>query len=172
MSENRVIAKDNKLPWSVPEDLNYFLSTTRGHPLIMGRKTFQSMGSFQPSQPIFVFTRTGLDFPKGVQVVSDRDTCLRLCRDAFADEEVFVTGGGDIYRLFIDMIDRLYLTTIYKHIEGNITFPEVDMLQWTLVSQRYSSQQEPEALSYVFRVYNRACVTTSSGSEKTATRQS
>ena len=121
MDRNRVIGRDNQLPWRLPEDLKRFKAITLGHPVLMGRKTFESIGRPLPGRRNFVISRQKEYRAEGVTVVYSLEVALTLCA---SEPEVFVIGGAEIYRLALPRADRLYLTIIEKEHEGDAHFPE------------------------------------------------
>lgn len=137
-SENNVIGRDNELPWSIPEDTRFFMTTTRGHALIMGRKTFESLPGILPHRLHVVITHDGSfaqslggkakreDSP--VEVVSNIDQALELCRTQMGKwgNEVFIIGGGEIYKQTLSIVDRVYLTRIYDEFDGDVFYPAID----------------------------------------------
>ena len=139
MGRNRVIGRDNKMPWHLPEDLKYFRATTWGKPIVMGRKTFDSLGRPLPGRANIVISRQpGLLIP-GVQVVGDIEQALELARhqaELDAVDEVMIIGGGTLYEQCLDLADRLYLTRVELEPEGDAWFPEVAETQWCLVSDK------------------------------------
>ena len=157
MSENRVIGVNNDLPWDVPEDLKYFKDTTRGKTIIMGRKTYESLGKALPKRRNIVLTRRADWKPEDAEVFSSLDEALRAVSEtAGADEEVFIIGGGQIYAESLPKLDRIYLTVIHKSFDGDAYFPEFDTQKdWKIKSESFSSQQEPEPLQYNFFVFER-----------------
>ncbi|WP_373187886.1 dihydrofolate reductase [Halopseudomonas sp.] len=139
MGLNRVIGRNNKLPWHLPEDLKYFRSTTWGKPIVMGRKTFESLGRPLPGRTnIVVSNRHGLQIP-GASVQQSIDAALQQAsRQAVLDgvEEVMVIGGETLYRQMLERADRLYLTLVEAEPEGDAWFPPVDGQDWELVEKR------------------------------------
>lgn len=139
-SRNRVIGRDNKLPWHIPEDLEFFRNKTRGHILIMGRKTFESLPKPLPHRFHIVITRQKdyrYDHPQ-VRVVHDLKSAVELARSLVPiyPPEVFITGGGEIYRQALPIVDRVYLTTIDQDVEGDAYFPELAPGQWRKTEER------------------------------------
>lgn len=132
MSENRVIGRNNKLPWHLPNDLKYFKRITTGKPVIMGRKTYDSIGRPLPNRVNIVVTRDETFTQPGIKVVHSLPSAIELaeaeCLIAGGDE-VIVMGGAEIYRLALPFAQRLYVTEVHATIEGDAYFPEVD---WTL----------------------------------------
>lgn len=128
MSENRVIGQEGKLPWHVPEDLKHFKTTTLGKPVIMGRKTYDSLGRLLPGRENIIVTRNkNFQVPKAV-VFSSLQDAIEYCKKKYAaDDEVFIIGGGEIYTLSLPYLDRIYLTIIHAHFDGDAYFPAVDL---------------------------------------------
>jgi dihydrofolate reductase len=143
MARNRVIGKDNKLPWHLPEDVKFFKDKTKGHVIIMGRKTFESLGKPLPDRFHIVITRNqGYDFHDPmVEVVSSIQHALELSHMLLAKfpqrfgDEVFIIGGAEIYKQSMDLIHRLYLTVIEQDYEGDAFFPEFNEGELKLVDR-------------------------------------
>ncbi|MGB1807719.1 MAG: dihydrofolate reductase [Porticoccaceae bacterium] len=139
VSRNGVIGIDNQLPWHLPEDLKYFKSVTMGKPLIMGRKTYDSIGRPLPGRTNIVVTRDPSWQAPGVDVAQSLEVALQLgqsaCEAAGADE-IMVIGGEQIYRMTLPAADRLYLTQVDAEVEGDAFFPEVDFSQWQQISEQ------------------------------------
>lgn len=158
LSRNRVIGVDNKLPWYLPEDLKFFKRITLGKPLVMGRKTFESIGRPLPGRLNIVVTRDTTFQHEGVRVCHDLASALALAdRQAIIDgaEEVAVIGGGEIFTLVMPSATRLYLTEVDIEIEGDAYFPPVDAKAWREV-QRVPAQQRQEGQpDYAFVAYQR-----------------
>lgn len=121
--ENRAIGKDGKIPWHLPEDLKKFKARTQHHTIIMGRKTYESIGKPLPKRRNIVVSRT-MKKPEGVELelVASLDEALKLCS---TDEENFIIGGAEIYAQTMNSIDRIYLTTVDRVVEGDAFYPEV-----------------------------------------------
>lgn len=159
MAKNRVIGKDNKLPWHLPEDLKFFKEKTKGKVLIMGRKTFESLGKPLPNRLHIVITRQEsykFEDPM-VQVVHDLKTAIELAHmlstkyQAKFGEEVFVVGGGEIYKESLEVLDRIYLTVIEHDVEGDAKFPEFSESDFTLSHK----DERTEPFAYSFRTYSK-----------------
>lgn len=130
MSENRVIGKDNKLPWHIPDDLKHFKNTTLGKPVIMGRKTFESMGSKPlPNRLNIVLTQDKHFQAVGCIVVHSIDQALEAAKSA---PEVMIIGGQKIYQQFLPLAARLYLSIVHRTVEGDTFFPELNEADWEL----------------------------------------
>jgi len=125
MSENRVIGIKNQLPWKIPEDLKRFKEITWGHPVIMGRKTFESIGRLLPGRENIILSRQVDCSIAGGLSFSSLDKALEHCKKENSEKgEVFIIGGAEIYRMAIQQVDRIYLTMIHKSFEGDAFFPE------------------------------------------------
>jgi len=138
MAQNRVIGRNNNLPWHLPEDLKYFKRITMGKPIIMGRKTFESIGKALPGRTNIVVTRNPDYSAEGIRIVSSLDEARSLSESIVKTdgmEEVVVIGGAEIYRLAMPLADRLYLTEIHAEVEGDTYFPEFDRSLWQEVTR-------------------------------------
>ena len=120
MSKNRVIGNNNTLIWHLPEDLRRFKELTTGNTIVMGRKTYESIGKPLPNRRSIIITRDTNYLVDGCEVVNSLEEALLL-----SNSDCFIIGGGEIYRQAIDIADRLYITTIDKEFEGDTTFPEI-----------------------------------------------
>ena len=130
VAENGVIGDRNALLWHISEDLKHFKALTSGHPVVMGRKTYESLGRPLPNRTNVVISRQELEIP-GCRVVHSLDEALALFP---GDEEVFIIGGAQIYAEALPRADRFYLTRVFHDYEGDTRFPEWDEAQWRLVS--------------------------------------
>lgn len=130
MAANRVIGKNGDLPWKIPEDFKFFKDKTTGHIMIMGRKTFDSLGGPLPNRLHVVITRQKDYEPEGAHVFNSVADAMDFCQDQTDSgawpEEVFVIGGGEIYQQMLEQTDRIYLTEIHQDFEGDAKFPEFD----------------------------------------------
>ena len=158
MARNRVIGQDNGLPWRLPGDLKFFKATTLGKPVVMGRKTFQSIGRPLPGRPNIVVTRDPGFAAEGVHIARDIDSALdlaaRLARETGA-QEVMVIGGAEIYAQALPRLDRLYLTEIDAEIEGDAHFPEIEPRVWREAARTNPVLDEASGLSYSFITLHR-----------------
>ena len=139
MARNRVIGRDNAMPWHLPEDLRYFKAKTLGKPIVMGRKTFDSLGRPLPGRTNIVVSRQADLTLDGAQVFASIDDALNAARQqAQADgvDEVMVIGGDNLYRQTLERADRIYLTRIDSEPEGDAWFPDFDEQAWTLASEQ------------------------------------
>jgi dihydrofolate reductase len=157
-AENGVIGNNNALPWHLPEDLQYFKCTTMGKPIVMGRKTYESIGRPLPGRTNIVITRNPAFRAEGVRVVSSLDQALRLAEDiALIDGvgELVVIGGAEIYRTAIPRADVLYLTEIHASVEGDALLPDIDWSVWREVSRERHTSTAADSHNYSFVVYHR-----------------
>ncbi|MDP2827889.1 MAG: dihydrofolate reductase [Sulfuricellaceae bacterium] len=152
MAQNRVIGIDNTLPWRLPADLAHFKALTMGHHILMGRKTFESLGKPLPGRTSIVITRDRDYLAAGCVVVHSLDAAMRTCE---GDEEAFFIGGADLYRQAMDHSERIYLTEVQTRVEGDAWFPELDLQQWQEVSRISHQADEKNQLNYDFVVYER-----------------
>ncbi|MDG2500796.1 MAG: dihydrofolate reductase [Porticoccaceae bacterium] len=145
VSRNGVIGLNNQLPWHLPEDLKYFKSVTMGKPIVMGRKTYDSIGRPLPGRTNIVITRDAHWSAPGVEVAQTLEDALKLGEAACAAagvEEIMVIGGEQIYRMTLDSADRLYLTQVDAEVEGDAFFPEIDASIWQQVSVQLPEQTD------------------------------
>ncbi|MCS0672117.1 dihydrofolate reductase [Cytobacillus firmus] len=153
MDQNRVIGKDNKLPWHLPEDLKFFKRTTMGHPIAMGRKTWDSIGRPLPGRENIVITRNKSFSCKGCTVVNTVEELLKY--SGVKEDEIFVIGGAEIFKAILPAADRLYLTMIYDQFAGDTYFPELDMSEWDLLSREKGTRDEKNPYDFEFLIYKR-----------------
>ena len=157
-AQNNVIDINNQLPWHLPQDLQYFKATTLGKPIIMGRKTFESIGRPLPGRTNIVITRQDGWTAPGVLIAKTIEDAISLAHQERNDKqqpvkEIMVIGGAEIYRSTLPIADRVYLTQIHKHIIGDAYFPELPVSEWKKVSD---VTPEPDAdLPYSFLVFDR-----------------
>jgi dihydrofolate reductase len=152
MARNRTIGVNNTLPWRCPEDLKHFKTLTMGHHMIMGRKTFDSIGKPLPGRTTVVVTRNTDLSIEGCLVVHSLQEAIATCA---GDEEIFVVGGAELYRQAISFVDTLYITEIRQDVEGDAHFPELDKSAWLETSREVRTQETPQPLEYHFVTYQR-----------------
>ncbi len=158
VAQNRVIGRDNKLPWYLPNDLKYFKQTTLGKPVIMGRKTYESIGKPLPGRTNIVITRQTDYQPEGVKVVSSVEDAIKVAESVClidGQEEAMVMGGAEIYGLTLPHCERLYLTEVHAEVEGDAWFPEYDKSEWAEVTREDFKAEGPNPFDYSFVVYER-----------------
>lgn len=157
MAKNRVIGVDNQLPWYLPEDLKFFKRMTQAKPLVMGRKTFQSIGRPLPGRLNIVVTRDPDFAHDGIRVCHDLPSALALAdQQATIDgvEEIMVMGGAEIYAQALERASRLYLTEVDIEVEGDARFPELDMGEWQEMQRVPGTPSEGQP-AYDFVEYHR-----------------
>ncbi len=152
-ARNGVIGSDNRIPWHLPDDLKYFRRITTGHHVVMGRKTFASIGKPLRDRENIVITRSRDFTATGITVVHSLDEALELARRA-GETEVFVIGGGEIYRQALPIAQRLYYTRVEADVPGNTYFPEPDQ-QWDLREDIHHPADERHVFSFRFQRYER-----------------
>lgn len=128
-ARNGVIGRDNGLPWRLPADLRHFKALTLGKPVIMGRRTFESVGKPLPGRTNIVLSRS-LTGGEGIRIARDMGAALDAARDTGADEAM-IAGGAEIYREFLPRADRLYLTEVHAEVEGDALFPAIEPGAWS-----------------------------------------
>ena len=152
MAKNRVIGVNNTLPWRLPADLKHFKTLTMGHHIVMGRKTYESIGKPLPGRTSVVVTRNANYAQPGVVVVNSLEAAISACGE---DSEIFVIGGAELYRQAIDLADRIYLTEIDAAISGDAHFTEFDRKLWREYGRVSHTPDEKNRYSYHFVVYDR-----------------
>jgi dihydrofolate reductase len=153
-SENNVIGKNNALPWTLPSDLKYFKNQTWGMPVVLGRKTFQSLGKPLKGRKTIIVTRNKNWHAEGADVVYDLKDAIKKATD-YGAKEVFVIGGAEIFRQSISEASRIYITRIHHQFEGDTYFPEIDKEQWNLVKNIFQHADGRNAYSHSFQVWER-----------------
>jgi dihydrofolate reductase len=153
-SENNVIGKDNRLLWHLPNDMKFFKNTTWGMPVIMGRKTFESLGKPLAGRTNIVVTRDKEWTAEGTTVSSNMDKAMKAAADTDA-KEVFVIGGGEIFKQVLPQANRVYLTRVHTKLEGDAFFPELPAKDWKLLSQLDFTADAKHAFAYSFQVWQR-----------------
>ena len=152
MAQNRTIGINNTLPWRIPEDLKHFKALTMGHHMIMGRKTFDSIGKPLPGRTTVVVTRDRNLQIEGCVMAHSLDEALAACA---GDEKIFVVGGAELYQQALPLVDTLYITEIRQDVEGDAHFPEFNGDAWQEVSRDIRHQETPQPLEYHFVTYRR-----------------
>ena len=154
ISENNVIGKDNKLLWHLPEDLKRFKKLTTGHTIIMGRKTFESLGGILPDRTHIVLTRDinyniDSDFVKVIHDITDLEKYIN------DDEEHFVIGGAIVYNQLIKMAKKMYVTKIHKTFEGDAYFPKINEEEWEVIEREKGLKDDKNPYDYEYMDYKR-----------------
>lgn len=154
VSQNGIIGDDNQIPWYLPTDLNYFKRVTLGHPVIMGRKNFQSIGRPLPKRLNIVLTRSAFWRADGVEIANSASEALQIASDSGA-QSAFIIGGADIYSLFWAQTQTLYYTEVHVEVEGDVRFPGFDLSEWQLLSSEHHEADAKNEFAYTFKVYER-----------------
>lgn len=157
MTRNRVIGKDNDLPWHLPDDFKFFKQTTEGHFVLMGRKNFESLPpKFKPlpNRPNVIITRKLTYDGQGAQVVHSLEEALDLAREA-NETEAFIIGGGEIFTIGLEHANRMYLTEIETELEGDTLFPEFDRSHWKEIMRKHHSADERHKFAFDFVIYEK-----------------
>jgi len=155
MGKSRELGFGNKLPWHLPDDLKRFKELTRGHAVIMGRKTFESIGRPLPERKNIVITRDHAYVAPGCTVVGSFEEALKEARDTEGDGEVFIIGGAEIYKLALPMADKMYLTFVDAEREADAFFPEFKEGEWNVVQEESHPADDRHLYAFTFRVYER-----------------
>ncbi|MUK87317.1 dihydrofolate reductase [Ornithinibacillus sp. L9] len=154
MDRNRVIGANNDLPWHLPNDLKFFKEVTTGNTIIMGRKTFESIGRALPNRRNVVLSQKHTSFPEGVEVIRDVNTIIEWNKDN-PEEEYFVIGGGALFEQVLPYADRMYITKIDESFDGDVLFPNFSEDEWTLTSEVKGDKNDKNPYDYYFLQYDR-----------------
>lgn len=146
-AEDNAIGKENKLLWHLPADLKHFKEITNGHTLIMGRKTFDSVGKPLPNRRNIIITRKKDFHIPGAEVVNTLEEALIRCKD---DKEVFIGGGAEIYKIAMDITDKIYLTVVKGTFDADTFFPVIDKEVWQETEIEHYAPDEKNAFGYTF----------------------
>ncbi|HAT87524.1 dihydrofolate reductase [Cohaesibacter gelatinilyticus] len=158
VADNGVIGKDNDMPWHVSSDLKRFKALTMGKPLLMGRRTFESIGRPLPGRANVVITRDETFSAKGILIASSIENAMEICEqdaDVKGVDEIAVIGGGSIYKALWDRADRLYVTHVHAEPEGDTFVPDIDEQVWKQISKDETMQGERDSAPMTFAIYER-----------------
>jgi len=156
MAHHRVIGKDQKMPWHLPADLAFFKKTTMGSPILMGRKTYESIGRPLPGRLNLVLTRNPALKIEGCEVVTSLDEAMTVAKEKSSQShEIFITGGSHLYTSFLDKADRLYLTMIDADLEGDTYFPDYTQYQWQEIERIEHPVDNKNSYPYAFVTLDR-----------------
>ena len=155
MAKNRTIGRNNSLPWYLPEDLKYFKHTTMGSTIIMGRKTFDSLGRVLPGRPHVVISRSALSLPENCYAARSLQEAISTAQTLAEQGEVVVIGGAEIYRQALPLVDRLYLTEVHIEPEGDTWFPELNPGDWQETEREDVPADADSAIAYSIVTYQR-----------------
>lgn len=154
VSDNGIIGRGQELPWRLSADLRRFKSLTMGHHIVMGRKTFASIGRPLPGRTLLVVSRQPNFKAENATVIDGLNAAIELARRN-GDSEAFMIGGGEIYRQAIAVVDRLYLTQVHAHIDGDVHFPDIDLGQWQLIATSHHDADAKNEYDTTFQIYDR-----------------
>jgi dihydrofolate reductase len=146
LANNRAIGINNTLPWHLPEDLKRFKALTTGHHIIMGRKTYESLGRLLPNRVTVIVTRNKNYFVEGALVAHSLQDAIKLCKN---DNEVFIIGGAELYKEGLKVAQQLYITEVDLDVQGDAFFPEFDMKDWQEAARENHVSAQGFAFSYL-----------------------
>jgi dihydrofolate reductase len=150
-SENNAIGKNNKLLWHLPNDLKYFKSVTTGHPIIMGRKTFESIGKPLPNRLNIVVSRNPYESAENLIYSNSLQEAIRVALQK--DEEIFIIGGGEIYKQALPLAHKIHFTKVHTVIDGDTFFPELNQNEWETESSVFHKKDNKNKYDYTFLIY-------------------
>jgi dihydrofolate reductase len=152
ISKNYCIGNDNELLWHLPKDLKFFKLHTSGKPVIMGRKTFESIGKPLPNRRNMVIS-SQVDYASdGIEVFNNLNEAIEACN---GDEEVFIIGGGNIYKQSLSRIDKLYVTFVDAELNGDVFFPRIDFTEWREVFSEFHTKDEKHMYDFAFKIFEK-----------------
>lgn len=153
-SENNIIGSKNELPWHLANDFKYFKNKTWGMPVIMGRKSFESLKKALPGRINIVVTNKTNWQPDGIYVANSIDHAIEKAKESDA-KEIFIIGGGEIFKQTIDIISRIYLTRVHATVEGDTFYPEIKKEKWNLVDEQSFPADDKNNYAYTFQVWEK-----------------
>ncbi|MGX9986817.1 dihydrofolate reductase [Chryseobacterium sp. POL2] len=153
MGKNNAIGKENQLLWHLPEDLKHFKNLTSGHPIIMGRKTYESIGRALPNRTNIVVSRKDNWFEEGILIVPSLKEAIKHSKKI--SDQVFIIGGGTIYEQTIDLVDKLEVTIVDGEMGADTFFPKINPKVWIEVNRECHHKDEKNAYDYCFVTYER-----------------
>jgi dihydrofolate reductase len=153
-SENNVIGRQNKLPWHLPNDFRYFKNKTWGMPVIMGRKSFEALHEPLPGRMNIVITANTGWKPQGAIIVHSIAEAIEKAEETDANE-IFIIGGGEIFRQTMDIVSRIHLTRVHTTLDGDTYYPELDPSQWQLEESQSFAEDDKNEFGYTFEVWER-----------------
>lgn len=151
-AENNAIGKNNQMLWHLPNDFKYFKKNTLEHSVVMGRKTFESIGKPLPERRNIILTRDMNYIGEEVDIANSVQEVLNYCRD---EREIFIIGGAEIYKQTLPLANKIHMTRVHTTIDGDAYFPELLDHKWKLVSAEKHEKDEKHAFDYTFEVYER-----------------
>lgn len=154
MSKNRVIGSNNGIPWYLQEDFRFFKRTTLNHPIIMGRKTFESIGKPLPKRTNMVVTKNPFYISSGIVILHSLEAALEMANN-HGEEEVFIIGGGTIYQQSLPFLDSIYLTEVQTELEGDTFFPELNFNNWKVSEILSHKKDSKNDFDFIIKRYER-----------------
>lgn len=151
-AENNALGKENDLVWHLPDDFRRFKTLTTGHHIIMGRKTFESFPKPLPNRTHVVITRQEDYCAEGAVVVSSLEEALEIAK---ADEQAYIIGGGEIYKLGLEVSDKIELTRVHGSFEADTFFPEIDPLKWEVTNEEFHDKDDRHQYAFTYLTYER-----------------
>ena len=152
MARNRVIGKENRIPWRLPGELQIFKKVTMGHHVVMGRKTYESLNRLLPGRTTVIVTRNPNYKAAGAIVVNSLQEAISACG---SDDEIFIIGGAHLFKLALPLADRIYLTTVQAEIEGDTTMPDFDLTGWKQISTQVFKADGKNPYDFHCSVYHK-----------------
>ena len=153
-SENNAIGKGNAMLWHLPEDLKFFKNTTWGMPIIMGRKTFEAVGKPLPGRTNIIVTSNKEWSAENTITTTNIDDAIKVANDTNS-KEIFITGGGEIYRQTLPIAHKVYLTRVHTTIDGDAFFPEMDLNTWEIDFEKHVKSDEKNKFDMTFQTWKR-----------------
>ena len=153
-SENNAIGKSNDMPWHLPEDLKFFKNTTWGMPVIMGRKTFEAVGKPLPGRTNIIVTTNPNWSAENTITAASIEEAIKVAKESNA-KEIFITGGGEIYRQTLPLADKVYLTRVQTVLDGDAFFPEMDLNIWEICFEKHVKADEKNKFDMTFQTWIR-----------------
>jgi dihydrofolate reductase len=153
-SENNIIGREGNLPWRLPNDFKYFKNKTWSMPVIMGRNTFESLKKDLPGRINIVVTKKTDWHPKNVFIVHDISDAIQKAKECDANE-IFIIGGGEVFKQTMENVDRIYLTRVHTTVEGDTSYPKLDSSKWKLVKEEPHPADAKNNYPYTFEVWER-----------------
>ena len=151
-SENNALGKNNEIVWHLPNDFKRFKNLTSGHHIIMGRKTFESFPKPLPNRKHIVISRQENYKPEGCIVVNSMEKAIEICP---SNEDIFIIGGGEIYKLGIPFSDKIELTRVHDYFEADAFFPPINPDEWEIVNSEFQSKDDTHLFDYTYQTYVR-----------------
>lgn len=154
VSENNVIGRDNDLPWKLPDDMKFFVKTTKGHHILGGRKNYESFGKALPNRTNLLVSRNSEYKMEGVFTFTNIDEAINFAKSR-QETELIVIGGGEIYMKLLPKADRIYLTRVHASIDGDVYFPELNENEWIIKSETYHARDDKHAHDFTIKTLER-----------------